>query len=356
MIQLNVRRAHVFEDSYQYLHRKTGEQIKYGKLSIRFYEGVDAGGVTREWFQILAREMFNLDYALFQPCAGDKLTYQPNRASAINPDHLSFFKFVGRVIGKAIYDGRLLDAYFARSLYRQILGKPVDYRDVEWVDPEYYNSLCWILENDPAVLDMNFTVDADEFGLRRVIELKEGGTGIPVTQENKREFVQLSAQYRLLTSIKDQIDALLGGFYEIIPKDLIAIFNEQEVELLISGTPDIDIDEWRAATEYHGYSQADPVIAWWWRALKSFNRDERAKVLSFATGTSRVPLGGFGELQGVQGVQKFSIHRAYGEPDRLPQAHTCFNQIDLPQFSSYEMLRTQLLLAINEGGEGFGFA
>lgn len=100
-------------------------------------------------------------------------------------------------------------------------------------------------------------------------------------------------------------------------------FNEQEVELLISGTPDIDVDEWRAATEYHGYTGSDPVIVWWWRALKSFNREERAKVLSFATGTSRVPLGGFGELQGVQGVQKFSIHRAYGTPDRLPQAHTC---------------------------------
>ena len=95
--------------------------------------------------------------------------------------------------------------------------------------------------------------------------------------------------------------------------------------------------------------------------------------MSFATGTSRVPLDGFTELQGVQGVQRFSIHRAYGEPDRLPQAHTCmelslfhrshihssslgFNQIDLPQYSSYEMLRQQLLLAINEGGEGFGFA
>jgi E3 ubiquitin-protein ligase HUWE1 len=97
-------------------------------------------------------------------------------------------------------------------------------------------------------------------------------------------------------------------------------------------------------------------------------------VLSFATGTSRVPLGGFNDLQGVQGTQRFSIHRAYGDPDRLPQAHTCmllppsktsseanvnllgFNQIDLPQYSSYEMLRQQLLLAINEGGEGFGFA
>jgi E3 ubiquitin-protein ligase HUWE1 len=100
-------------------------------------------------------------------------------------------------------------------------------------------------------------------------------------------------------------------------------FNEKELELLISGTPDIDVDEWRSATEYNGYTSSDPVIVWWWRALKSFNRDERAKVLSFATGTSRVPLGGFNDLQGVQGTQRFSIHRAYGDPDRLPQAHTC---------------------------------
>ncbi|KAL0569802.1 E3 ubiquitin-protein ligase tom1 [Marasmius crinis-equi] len=356
-IQLNVRRARVFEDSFQQFQRKTGDQIKYGKLSIRFYEeeGVDAGGLTREWFQILARQMFDPNNALFQPCAADKLTYQPNRRSYVNPEHLSFFKFVGRVIGKAIYDGRLLDAYFARSLYRQLLGKPVDYRDVEWVDPEYYNSLCWILENDPTPLELTFSVEDDEFGVNRIFPLKEGGETLPVTQENKREFVQLSAQYRLYSSIKDQIESLLSGFYEVIPKDLITIFNEQELELLISGTPDIDVDEWRAATEYNGYTSSDPNIVWWWRALKSFNRDERAKVLSFATGTSRVPLGGFVELQGVQGNQKFSIHKAYGDSDRLPQAHTCFNQIDLPQYSSYEMLRQQLLLAISEGGEGFGF-
>ncbi|CAE6444639.1 unnamed protein product [Rhizoctonia solani] len=357
-LQLNLRRPHVFEDSFQNLQRKTGEQIKYGKLSVRFYneEGVDAGGVTREWFQILARQMFNPDYALFQPCAADKLTFQPNRASMVNPEHLSFFKFVGRVIGKAIYDGRLMDAHFARSLYRQILGKPVDYRDVEWVDPDYYKSLIWILENDPSVLETTFTVEAEEFGVHKVVPLKENGEKIMVTEENKKEFVQLSAQYRLSTSIKDQIEALLAGFYDIIPKELISIFNEQELELLISGTPDIDIDEWRAATDYNGYNPSDPAIVWWWRALKSFDREERAKVLSFATGTSRVPLEGFKDLQGVQGTQRFSIHRAYGESDRLPQAHTCFNQIDLPQYSSYEKLRTQLLLAINEGGEGFGFA
>ena len=163
-LHVPVRRARVFEDSFQVFQNKTGEQIKYGKLSVRFHheEGVDAGGVTREWFQILARQMFNPDYALFEPCAADKQTYQPNRASDVNPEHLSYFKFVGRVIGKAIYDGRLMDAHFARSLYRQLLGKRVDYRDVEWVDPEYYKSLCWILENDPTVLDLTFITEVDE--------------------------------------------------------------------------------------------------------------------------------------------------------------------------------------------------
>ncbi len=239
-LQLNVRRARVFEDSFSYLQRKTGDQIKHGKLSVRFYEeeGVDAGGLTREWFQILARQMFNPNNALFQPCAADKLTYQPNKNSWVNPEHLSFFKFVGRVIGKAIYDGRLLDAYFARSLYRQLLGKPVDYKDVEWVDPEYYNSLCWILENDPTALDLTFSVEADEvsnefnntFHINVLLvwskpncASKEGGEAISVTQENKREFVQLSAQYRLYSSIKDQIENLSNGFYEIIPKDLVTI-------------------------------------------------------------------------------------------------------------------------------------
>ncbi|KAG9000508.1 hypothetical protein FRB94_005396 [Tulasnella sp. JGI-2019a] len=346
-IQVNVRRQRVFEDSYQHLQRQTGDAFKYGKLSVRFYEeeGVDAGGVTREWFQILARQMFNPDYALFQPCAADKLTYQPNQASWVNSEHLAFFKFVGRIIGKAIFDGRLLDAYFARSLYRQMLGKPVDYRDVEWVDPEYYKSLVWILDNDPTILDLTFSVEDNAFGLTKSVPLKEGGQSIAVTNENKKEFVQLSAEYRLVKSIKDQIEAFLSGFYEIIPKDLIAIFNEQELELLISGTPDIDVDEWRAATDYTGYTSADSCIVWWWRALKSFSRDERAKVLSFATGTSKVPLGGFTELQvchhhspsllwgctdwcptssqGVQGVQRFAIHKAYGELDRLPSAHTC---------------------------------
>ncbi|CAG8698307.1 16088_t:CDS:2, partial [Racocetra fulgida] len=193
-LQLNVRRQYVFEDSYQNLQRRTGDEIKYGKLSVRFYEeeGVDAGGVTREWFQVLARQMFNENYALFKTSAADRLTYQPNRASGANPEHLLFFKFVGRVIGKAIYDGRLLDAYFTRSFYKHILGKPVDYRDVEAIDLEYYNSLVWMLNNDITnVVELTFSVVTNDFGEEKIIDLKPNGRNISVTDENKREYVML---------------------------------------------------------------------------------------------------------------------------------------------------------------------
>lgn len=324
-VQLNVRRQQVFEDSFHQLQHRSGDEIKYGKLSVRFYdeEGVDAGGVTREWFSVLARQMFNPDYALFKTSAADKLTYQPNRTSWVNSVHLLYFKFVGRVIGKAIYDGRLLDAYFTRSFYKHILGRPVDYKDVEAIDPEYYKSLVWMLDNDITdIMDLTFSVETDDFGKTKTVDLKPNGRDIPVTEENKHEYVKLVSEQKLTLAIKDQIKAFLDGFHDIIPPHLISIFNEQELELLISGLPDIDIDNWKNTTEYQGYTSSSPQVQWFWRAVRSFDQEERAKLLQFATGTSKVPLEGFAHLQGVNGVQKFQIHKDYSSSARLPSAHT----------------------------------
>lgn len=324
-LQLNVRRALVFEDTYRQLQGRTGKEIKYGKLNVQFQneEGVDAGGVAREWFSVLARQMFDPNYALFITSAADKLTYQPNRASYVNPDHLSFFKCVGRIIGKAIHDGRLLDAYFTRSFYKLMLGRSVDYRDVEAVDPAYYKSLVWMLENDITdIIDLTFSVETDDFGTTDIIDLKPNGRHIQVTEANKHEYVTLITEHKLVLAIKEQVNAFLEGFHDIIPSQLIQIFNEQELELLISGLPDIDIDEWKANTVYEGYSLSSPQIQWFWRAVRSFSQEERAKLLQFATGTSKVPLEGFSELQGSNGVQKFQIHKEFGDANRLPSAHT----------------------------------
>ncbi|KAI8460869.1 hypothetical protein BY996DRAFT_6429551 [Phakopsora pachyrhizi] len=326
-VQLNVRRPHVFEDSFH-------NELKYGKLSVRFYdeEGVDA----------------------VKQIAADSKTYQPNRASSVNPDHLGFFTFCGRVIGKALYDGRVVDAYFTLAFYKHLLGVGVGLSDLESVDPDHHRSLKWMLENDiDEIFELTFSVEADDFGSTRIVDLKPDGRNIPVTNENKAEYVQLLVQNRLTVSIQEQIDAFKKGFDEIIPRDLVRIFSATELQLLLNGLPDINVEDWRANTELHQFQQSDSTVTWFWRAVRSFDQEERAKLLQFATGSSRVPLEGFGALQGAQGATKFSLVNAHTK-NILPSAHTCFNQIDLPSYNSYEDLRKMLLIAISEGSEGFG--
>ncbi|KAG9244021.1 hypothetical protein BJ878DRAFT_422297 [Calycina marina] len=358
-LQLNVRRDQIFHDSFRSLYFQNADQMKYGKLNIRFNgeEGVDAGGVTREWFQALSRQMFNPDYALFIPVSSDRTTFHPNQLSSINDEHLRFFKFIGRIIGKALYENRVLDCHFSRAVYKRILGKSVSLKDMESLDPDYHKSLVWMLDNDITdIITETFSVDNDKFGVVETIDFKPNGRNIPVTEENKKEYVRLMVEWKLTGSVKEQLDEFLKGFHDIIPAELVAIFNEQELELLISGLPEIDVDDWKSNTEYQNYSASSPQIQWFWRAIRSYDKEERAKLLQFVTGTSKVPLNGFKELEGMNGFSRFNIHRDYGNKERLPSSHTCFNQLDLPEYESYEALRSHLLTAITAGSSYFGFA
>lgn len=354
-----VRRDQVFLDSYRSLFFKSSQEFKQAQLEITFKGelGVDAGGVTREWYQVLSRQMFNPDYALFTPVTSDENTFHPNRTSYVNPEHLSFFKFIGRIIGKSIYDGCLLDCHFSRAVYKNILDRAVSLKDMETLDLDYFKSLMWMLENDISdIITEDFSVEADDYGEHKTIDLVPNGRNISVTEENKQEYVKQVVQYRLQTSVQEQMTNFISGFHEIIPKDLVAIFDEQELELLILGLPDIDVQDWQNNTIYQNYSPSSDQIVWFWRSVRSFDNEERAKLLQFATGTSKVPLNGFKDLRGANNVSKFNIHRDYGSTDRLPSSHTCFNQIDLPVYESYETLRGSLLLAITEGYEGFQLA
>ncbi|CAA0843325.1 E3 ubiquitin-protein ligase UPL1 [Striga hermonthica] len=362
-LRISVRRAYILEDSYNQLRLRPAQDLK-GRLTVHFQgeEGIDAGGLTREWYQLLSRVIFDKGALLFTT-VGNESTFQPNPNSVYQTEHLSYFKFVGRVVGKALFDGQLLDVHFTRSFYKHILGVKVTYHDIEAIDPDYFKNLKWLLENDISdVLDLTFSIDADEEKLilyeRTQVtdyELIPGGRNIRVTEANKHQYVDLVAEHRLTTAIRPQINAFMEGFNELISRDLISIFNDKELELLISGLPDIDLDDLRANTEYSGYSTASPAIQWFWEIVQGFSKEDKARLLQFVTGTSKVPLEGFGALQGISGSQKFQIHKAYGSPDHLPSAHTCFNQLDLPDYPSKERLEERLLLAIHEGNEGFGF-
>ena len=307
---------------------------------------------------IISKEIFNPDYALFMINPGDRVTYMPNPSSHFNPNHLSYFRFIGHIIAKAIFDNKFLDCYFTRAFYKHILGVPVKYTDMESVDNEFYKNLVSILESDIDTLgvELYFSIDINEFGVTHSRDLKPNGKNIKVDNDLKNEYVRLVCQEKMIGSIRQQVSAFLQGFYEIIPKSLISIFNEQELELLISGLPEIDLEDLRRNTEYHKYTTNSLQIQWFWRALKSFDKEDQAKFLQFVTGTSKVPLQGFAKLEGMNGPQKFQIHRDDRDTSRLPCAHTCFNQLDLPAYENYEKLRTMMLMAIRECSTGFGLA
>ncbi|XP_034403293.1 E3 ubiquitin-protein ligase NEDD4-like isoform X10 [Cyclopterus lumpus] len=353
--EMKLHRNNIFEESYRRIMSLKRPDVLKARLWIEFEseKGLDYGGVAREWFFLLSKEMFNPYYGLFEYSATDNYTLQINPNSGLcNEDHLSYFKFIGRVAGMAVFHGKLLDGFFIRPFYKMMLGKQISLKDMESVDSEYYNSLKWILENDPTELDLRFCIDEDNFGQTYQVDLKPSGSDMVVTNENKKEYIDLVIQWRFVNRVQKQMNAFLEGFTELILIDLIKIFDENELELLMCGLGDVDVNDWRQHTVYkNGYCPNHPVIQWFWKVVLLMDAEKRIRLLQFVTGTSRVPMNGFAELYGSNGPQLFTIEQ-WGTPEKLPRAHTCFNRLDLPTYDSFEDLREKLLMAV-ENAQGF---
>lgn len=351
---VKVRRSHIFEDSYQEIMRQTPQDLKQ-RLMIKFdgEEGLDYGGVSREYFFLLSHEMFNPFYGLFEYSAHDNYTLQINPHSSINPEHLNYFKFIGRVVGLAVFHRRFLDAFFIGAFYKMMLDKKVVVEDMEGVDADFYRNLEWMLDNDITdVLDLTFAVEDDNFGQKQELELKPGGTEIPVTNENKLEYVELVTRWKIETRVQDQFKAFKTGFNELIPEDLVNVFDERELELLIGGISEIDVEDWKTHTDYRGYSENDEVIQWFWKCISLWDSEQKSRLLQFTTGTSRIPVNGFKDLQGSDGPRRFTIEKA-GDSRYLPKSHTCFNRVDLPPYKDFDTLVKKLGIAVEET-VGFG--
>ncbi len=328
-VRVLVRRTHLLQDSLEAvmsLSRTDLNQI--WRFEFMDEMGIDAGGLAREWFQLLIEEIFNPDMGLWLPSVTNQMAMRINPSSEIScpEDHLIYFRFLGRVMGKALFDGHLISGHMVRHMYKHLLGWPIMFEDLELPDVGYYNSLMSLLDVE-NVEDMclDFTFTENEVGENRVVELVLGGADIPVTNDNLPEFLEANLKYHLMDRVKPQLTEMLLGFFDVIPESLLTIFDFQELELLMCGLPVIDIDDWMKHTTYQGYFEMEgektETCQWFWEVVREFDQETRARLLQFATGTSGVPSRGFSVLQGNDGnIRQFCMNGIKKEQSLYPRS------------------------------------
>lgn len=350
-LKLIIRRDHLLEDAFNQIMCYSRKDLQRSKLYVSFVgeEGLDYSGPSREFFFLVSRELFNPYYGLFEYSANDTYTVQISPMSAFVDNHHEWFRFSGRILGLALIHQYLLDAFFTRPFYKGLLRISCELSDLEYLDEEFHQSLQWMKDNDiEDMLDLTFTVNEEVFGQITERELKPGGANIPVTEKNKKEYIERMVKWRIERGVVQQTESLVRGFCEVVDARLVSVFDARELELVIAGTAEIDLSDWRNSTEYRGgYHDHHIVIRWFWAAVERFNNEQRLRLLQFVTGTSSIPYEGFAALRGSNGPRRFCVEK-WGKVSSLPRAHTCFNRLDLPPYPSFSMLYEKMLTAVEE--------
>ncbi|CAG9322193.1 unnamed protein product [Blepharisma stoltei] len=342
---LEVRRDNLIEDT---LSQISSGRINFRKpLRVIFLgeEGIDAGGVKKEFFQLVIKELFDPSFSMFN-------LYLPQRIYWFNPDTLEAkinFELIGLVLGLAIYNGVILDIQMPLVVYKKLLGIQTTIDDLRELDPDLVKQLEIMLQTEENVEEVycrNFILETKMFDQVIVHELKENGSKIPVTNENRQEFVDLYVDWWLNRGISEIFEAFKRGFFKVCEGDVIHWFKPKELELLICGNPVLDFFELEKYTKYEGFNRNSKTVIMFWEIVHSFTEEEKRKFLKFVTGSDRAPINGLGTLE-------FVISRNGDDSDRLMTAHTCFNHLLLPEYSNKETMRKLILLAI-DNAEGFG--
>jgi E3 ubiquitin-protein ligase HUWE1 len=352
-VHIVVRRSEILADSFNQLQAIKDKRI-LGQFRVSFQDepGIDAGGVRRDWFTSVVRELMNPNYGLFTQSANQR-SMTPNPNSHLVRNHFDYFKFGGRIIARAVVEGLCLDAHLTKGVWKYMLKKELSLSDLEDIDEGLYKSLQWIIDNDVTEVGLKFAADFEYLGKHGTKDLVPGGEAIDVTNENKDEYVKLMTNHRLRTEIEDQLRAFRDGFDSVIEMRELEIFKPNELDLLVCGVPEIDVGDFERNCQFiRPYTAAHPVILRFFNVLKQFNSEELAKLLLFMTGSSQVPVGGF---RAFKESGRAMIIASGGGRDRFPAAHTCMNQLDLPCYETEEEMKSKLLFAISECNS-FGFA
>ncbi|GAA99306.1 uncharacterized protein L969DRAFT_73165 [Mixia osmundae IAM 14324] len=344
-----IRRDHVADDGFAHL-AKLGKELKH-RMQITFVDvfgeeeaGIDGGGLTKEFLTSLGKEVFDTDRGLWRANAKQELYPSPS-LYARGSDQLAWFRFLGQITGKALYDGILVNTPFADFFLAKWLGRSNFLDDLASLDPELYQGLVFLKNyagNVEKDLALTFSVTDEEFGESRTIDLIPDGSNVAVTASNRIRYITLVSHYRLNYQIREQSEAFTAGLFDIIEPRWLRLFNQSELRLICSGTnSEIDLEDLRRNTVYGRLDEGGDLVRWFWSTVKAFSQAEKEALLSFVTSCPRPPLLGFKELR-----PSFCIQAGENDPGRLPTASTCVNLLKLPAYTSPDTLRQKLLTAI----------
>jgi len=351
-VEFSVRRSHLFEDAYAAIGNLPADHWRRPFfITFAGEAGLDAGGLSREFFWQCSLEAFDAAAGYFKNCHG---TYQYQLCDDEDDGSVGaprrrekMLVFIGRLMAKAILEAHHIAAHPSLILLKHICCEPIALDDLQLVDFELWKSLSMLPQMAPNViesLDIAFVVSAVRNGECVTTELGPGGASRTVTAENVAEFLELRLKQRVLDVCRNGLGALLHGVYSVVPLEILLLLSARELELTLCGVPRISVDEWRAATIYHGVfadlGDRHPVIERFWTVVASWDNQQRAMLLQWATGSSRVPAQGFGYLHGRDGaLRSFTITSVEVSQAIYPRSHTCFNRIDLPLYRTEDELR-----------------
>uniref|UniRef100_A0A8C2UVN3 HECT-type E3 ubiquitin transferase n=1 Tax=Chinchilla lanigera TaxID=34839 RepID=A0A8C2UVN3_CHILA len=357
-LNMKVRRTQLVSDSLDELTRKRADLKKKLKVTFVGEAGLDMGGLTKEWFLLLIHQIFHPDYGMF--------TYKNSHChwfSSFKCDNYSEFRLVGIIMGLAVYNSIILDIHFPPRCYKKLLSPPivpsdqntpvgicsVTIDDLCQIMPELAHGLSELLSYEGNVEEdfySTFHVFPEEFGIIKSYSLKPGGDKIPVTNQNRKEYVQLYIDFLLNKSICTQLAAFYYGFHSVCASTALMLLRQEEVEILVCGSPELDMRVLQRSTQYDGYAKTGLTIRYFWDVMLGFPLDLQKKLLHFTTGSDRVPVGGMADLN-------FKISKNETSTNWLPVAHTCFNQLCPSSYKSKKDLKQKLIIGISNS-ESFG--